>query len=26
VLGDEVYRRIMQWFRIRLDRRGGDGF
>ena len=25
VLGDEVYRRVMQWFRIRLDRRGGDG-
>ena len=24
VIGDEVYRRVMQWFRIRLDRRGGD--
>ena len=24
VVGDEVYRRVMQWFRTRLDRRGGD--
>jgi glutathione synthase/RimK-type ligase-like ATP-grasp enzyme len=26
VLGDEIYRRIMQWFRVRLDRRGEEGF
>ncbi|MBK7948385.1 MAG: RimK family protein [Deltaproteobacteria bacterium] len=26
VLGDEVYRRIMQWFRVRLDRRGESGY
>ena len=26
VLGDEVYRRVMQWFRVRLDRRGESGF
>lgn len=25
VVGDEIYRRIMQWFRVRLDRRGGAG-
>lgn len=25
VLGDEVYRRVMQWFRVRLDRRGEEG-
>lgn len=25
VLGDEVYRRVMQWFRVRLDRRGDEG-